>query len=111
MIERQIPFEICVTSNLQTQTVSDIKKHPLPKFYKDGLMVTLNTDDRGVSCIDMTHEYGLINRELGFSFEDCAQLVLNGVDALFLEYSQKNQLRNGIKDELKQLRKKMTEGR
>lgn len=103
VIDRQVPFEVCVTSNLQTQVVQELHQHPLTQFYKDGLYVTLNTDDRGVSGIDLTHEYGIVHQQLGFSLEDCVKIIRNGINALFLDESEKSKLRRQIEKDMEKL--------
>ncbi len=92
LIDRRIPFEICLTSNVQTQVVHHLKDHPLPKFIQDGLYVTLNTDDPGVSGIDLTHEYEVAARELGVTSEQARKLVFNGIGALFIDDKKKKEM-------------------
>lgn len=103
MIERQVPFEICLTSNVQTQVVNEIHQHPLPQFMRDGLYVTLNTDDPGVSAIDLTHEYLVAIRDLKLSLQDCLKILWNGVHALFLNETDKKKLRLEIGRNLMEL--------
>ena len=57
LAERQIPIEVCVTSNLRTGCCADVAQHPVKRFFDQGLMLTLNTDDPGVFETDLTLEY------------------------------------------------------
>src|SRR5271166_5005770 len=43
--ERQVPLEVCPTSNVCTRQVPDLALHPLPRLLAEGLFVTLNSDD------------------------------------------------------------------
>src|ERR1700720_2799366 len=43
--KRQIPVEICITSNLRTGVCPTIAEHPVRNYFDEGVMVTLNTDD------------------------------------------------------------------
>src|SRR5438309_10824148 len=43
--QRQVPVEICVTSNVKTGVCPAIGEHPVKRYFDEGLMVTLNTDD------------------------------------------------------------------
>lgn len=52
----RIGIECCLTSNVQTSTVPDYASHPLRKFLEAGLLATINTDDPGISGIDLDHE-------------------------------------------------------
>jgi len=45
LVERRIPLEICITSNLRTGAVASLGAHPLRRLYDAGVAVTLNTDD------------------------------------------------------------------
>jgi adenosine deaminase len=57
ILECQIGIEANLTSNLQTMTVPDLSQHPVKEFLSSGLLVTLNTDDPGVSGIDLPYEF------------------------------------------------------
>ncbi len=72
--ERNIPLELCPTSNWLTNAVSSTKSHPFRKLMDFGIPVTINTDDPGVFDIDLLHEYELLRREHGLTlaeFERC----------------------------------------
>ena len=45
LAERQVPIEICVTSNLRTGVCPELAQHPVRRFFDQGLMLTLNSDD------------------------------------------------------------------
>lgn len=92
LAERGIAIESCLTSNLQTGTVPSLSAHPLPLFLRRGVRVTLNTDDPILSGIDLPHEYGLLERELGLSPQEVRQVRRNGLEAALLEPSEKQEL-------------------
>jgi len=52
LAEKQIGIE----SNL-TSTVPDYAAHPLKVFLEHNIPATINTDDPGISAIDINHEY------------------------------------------------------
>jgi adenosine deaminase len=91
LAKRGVAVESCLTSNLQTLTVSSLEAHPLPLFLREGIRVTLNTDDPVISGIDLPHEYGLLS-ELGLSPQEIRQLRLNGLEAAFLDREGKQAL-------------------
>lgn len=88
LAERGIAVESCLTSNLQTLTVRTLIEHPLPRFLRHGIRVTLNTDDPAVSGIDLPHEYCLL-QEMGLTTEEVRRIRLNGVEAAFLSPEEK----------------------
>ena len=91
LAERGIAVESCLTSNLQTRTVRTLAEHPLPLFLRQGICVTLNTDDPGISGIDLPHEYGLL-AQLPLAPEEVRQVRLNGLQAAFLSPEEKRAL-------------------
>lgn len=89
---RGIVIESCPTSNLQTSTVPSYTAHPLPHFLRRGICVTLNSDDPGISAIDLPYEYRVARDELGLTSAELRQLQLNGVRAAFLSDTEKQAL-------------------
>lgn len=94
--EKNIVLEMCPTSNLQTKAIKDIKEYPLNNFYKDNIKVTINTDNRTVSDINLTNEYELIFNNFNMDFNDYANIYLNSVEASFASEEVKCKLRKYI---------------
>jgi adenosine deaminase len=65
--DRQIGLECCLTSNVQTSVVADYASHPLRQLLDHGLLATINTDDPGISGIDLTHEFDVAAPAAGLS--------------------------------------------
>jgi len=78
-----VPLEICLTSNVHTQVVSGYEDHPFMKFLENGVNITLNTDDRGVSGIDLTYEY-MKAVGAGLTHEALSGIILNGAKFAFV---------------------------
>lgn len=91
LAERGVAVESCLTSNLQTVTVPSLQEHPLPLFLRRGIRVTLNTDDPGISGIDLPHEYRLL-QQLPLTAEEVRQVRLNGALAAFLSPAEREAL-------------------
>jgi len=87
--DRQIPLELNPTSNIQTGSVPSWDKHPLRRFYEEGIPVTINTDDPAVCGINLSHEYGTAMQHWGLSLEDLQKIDLNGVRAAFASPEEK----------------------
>lgn len=92
----RVPLECCLTSSLQTGAVASIEEHPVRRFVADGLVVTLSTDDPGVSGIDLEHEYRLAMEELGFGAAELARITFDAVNAAFLEPAERTRLRREL---------------
>jgi adenosine deaminase len=82
--ERRIPLEVCPTSNVHTSTVRDLRSHPLPELLRRGLAVTLNSDDPGISGIDLAHEYRVAAEEIGLAEADLRRMQEIALEHAFL---------------------------
>lgn len=91
-----ICLELNLTSNLQTRSVPSIEQHPCPRYFRDGLKVTLNTDDPGVSGITLTDEFVLAADAFGFTADDFRSLTDTAVDSAFLDDSERRALRQAV---------------
>jgi adenosine deaminase len=89
MLERGIAVEGNLTSNVQTMTTPDYASHPLRVFLERGICVTLNTDDPGISAIDLAYEYDVAAPAAGFSPEQIRQMQANALRAAFLSEDEK----------------------
>lgn len=90
---RGVAIESCPTSNVQTSTVPGYAAHPLPAFLRRGLLVTLGSDDPGISAIDLPHEYRVARDQLGLTPDELRRLQDNGVRAAFLDERERAELR------------------
>lgn len=82
--ERAVPFEVCLTSNVQSGVVSDLSRHPLQRMLAAGLNVTINTDDPSISQICLSDEYCLAVEELGMDLSVLQERILAAARASFL---------------------------
>ena len=89
LAQRQVPIEICLTSNLRTRCCGKIHEHPLQRYFDQGLMLTLNTDDPAMFATSLTREYELAQKEFGFSDEHLRELARNSFEASFLPPDKK----------------------
>jgi aminodeoxyfutalosine deaminase len=92
--QRQIPLEICVTSNLRTGCCSDISQHPVRRYFDNGLMLTLNSDDPAMFGTSLAGEYALVQDNFGFTDEHLRELARNSFEASFLPAEKKIQFLN-----------------
>ncbi len=101
--DHRIPLEICLTSNVQTRAVKGFESHPLRLYFDQGLVVSLNTDNRLMSGTTVTEEYVRAWRHLGFSLAEIGELVLNGFRSAFLHYAEKTTLLAEVEPKIRQL--------
>jgi adenosine deaminase len=92
LLENEIGIEVSLTSNVQTSVVTDYASHPLHSFLQRGMLATINTDDPGISGIDLHHEYEIAAPAAGLSMEMIHQAQRNALEVAFLSPSEKQAL-------------------
>ena len=103
VIKRKVPLEIGISSNVRTKSVPSSESHPALAFHRAGVPITLNTDDRGILGIDLTHEYDEAVK-LGFTVDQLCDLSLNSVDYVFLPAVEKASLKKRFASEIASLK-------
>ena len=89
---RQVPLEVCPTSNVCLKQAPSFEQHPLPRLLAEGLFVTLGSDDPPMFNTTLTEEYLQVARVFGFGAKEIKALALNGVKASFLPEGEKQDL-------------------
>ena len=77
LAERQIPLEICLTSNVRTGAVACLEEHPLRRLCDAGVPITLNTDDPAMFETTLTREFELARGVFGFSEAELEVIAAN----------------------------------
>lgn len=98
--ERQVAFEVCITSNYQSGVVTDLGSHPLEKMISAGLNVTINTDDPSISQINLSDEYQVACEQLGLSLGTLQERLLAAMSAAFLPVNERKTLEASLEGEL-----------
>ena len=96
LAQRQIPVEVCVTSNLRTGCCRAIGEHPVKSYFDQGLMITLNTDDPAMFSASLPQEYQLVQEAFAFTDEHLRELARNSFEALFLPAEKKLEFLNSF---------------
>ena len=87
--KRQIPVEICLSSNLRTGCCATLAEHPVRHYFDHGIMITLNTDDPAMFSTSLNHEFQLAQDTFGFTDEHLRELARNSFEASFLPAEKK----------------------
>lgn len=89
MIDKQIPFEMCVTSNLQCHCQPSYEKHALIELLRDGAFVTMNSDNMTLSNVNIHSEMEKAVTLMGLTEKDCYQMSVNAIKAAFISNEEK----------------------
>jgi len=91
--EQNVLLEICPTSNVQTNSIDLYENHPIYDFYKKGLKICINTDNKTVSNITLNDEYIKLYNTFNFSIEDFKIMNINAIEGSFLSEEEKQELK------------------
>jgi len=93
---RRIPLEMCPTSNVLTGAVPSLAAHPIRDYFDDGLVVTVNTDDKTVENTTLAREILLVMETFHFTRDEIVRLTGSAIDAAFCDDSIKRRLRERL---------------
>ncbi|HET6202509.1 MAG TPA: adenosine deaminase [Planctomycetota bacterium] len=89
VLDKRIPLEVCLTSNILTGAVPSLERHPFPLFFRAHFRVTLNPDDRLMCDTTATKELDLAVRTYGLTFDDVEKLTINAMKSAFIPYDER----------------------
>jgi adenosine deaminase/aminodeoxyfutalosine deaminase len=92
LADKQIPVEVCITSNVMTGCCTALEQHPIRKLFDAGVLVTLNTDDPDMFRTTLLKEYQVAQEVFGFTDPELRQLARNSFRASFLPKEKKRAL-------------------
>jgi aminodeoxyfutalosine deaminase len=92
LAEKQIPVEVCITSNLLTGCCAAVEEHPIRRLFDAGVLVILNTDDPDMFHTTLTNEYQIAQRVFGFTEAQLRELARNSFRASFLPEEKKREM-------------------
>jgi adenosine deaminase len=89
VLDKRIPLEICLLSNVHTGATPSLDQHPFKIFYQEKFRVTLNTDNRLMSNTTMTKEFEAASETFGLTVDDFEKISINAMKSAFLPYDQR----------------------
>ncbi len=108
VLDKRIPLEICLLSNVHTGAIDKLENHPFIKLYKQGFRVFLNTDDRLMSNTTLSNEYFTASKFFDITFDDIEKLNINAMKSAFLPHKERlHYIYNIMKPGYQKIREKL----
>ena len=89
VLDKRIPLEICLLSNLHTGAVDQLDNHPFGILFKEKFRVTINTDDRLMSNTDLTNEFLTAVKYFNLSIDEIEKITINAMKSAFIPYKER----------------------
>ena len=94
--DRRVPLEMCPTSNVHTGAAASIETHPIDLLRRLRFRVTLNTDNRLMSGVSMTSEFGALDAAFGIGLGEMEWLTINAMKSAFAPFDERLRLINEV---------------
>ena len=108
VLDKRIPLEICLLSNVHTGAIDKIENHPFGLLFREKFRVTINTDDRLMSDTTMTKEFLTAINIFNITIDDIEKITINSMKSAFIHYQERlHYIYNVIKPGYKELREKL----
>ena len=98
LAEHQVHLEVCPTSNVRLQRVTDLAAHPVGEFLARGINFGINSDDPALFGHELTEEYIAIVQETMLTTQDIELSIGRSIDAAFATPDQKMALHERLQN-------------
>ncbi len=89
VLDKRIPLEMCLTSNVGTGAVESYEAHPFPLFYRSKFRVFLCTDNRLMSGTSLSNELAIASQRYGLGINDIEKITINAMKSAFCHHDKK----------------------
>lgn len=99
--DKNIHLEVCPTSNVQTGIYDSVAQHRINEIYMNGNSLSVNTDGRAISNVDLTEEYEKLNRHFNWQEKQFLEVNEFAIEAAFCDEDTKEKLRKKLNNQFK----------
>lgn len=92
LLRTHIPLELCLTSNVKTESVRRYEDHHFTRLHNAGHPIALCTDDAGVFCTTLSQEFCHAAKAFNLNGEALLQLAHDAVPMIFAGDAVRNEL-------------------
>ena len=90
--ENGVTLEMCPKSNIDTKAVKGYEEHPIYKYHKDSIKISISTDNRTVSDVNLTQDINKLMETFNINMEEYKEIYINSVNAAFCNNEIKEKL-------------------
>lgn len=83
LVERQIPLNVCPSSNLTLGLYPSLDAHPIDRLRRAGVLVSVNTDDPALLGLRLEEEYARCVQHFGWDTETVRSVAATSIGASF----------------------------
>lgn len=92
LIREKVPLDVCPSSNVRIGLFSTLETHPVARFWREGVNLTISSDDPPFFDTTLTGELRHVVRLAGLSRDDLAELQRRAARAAFASAATKAEL-------------------
>ena len=92
VLDKRIPLEMCLTSNVGTGAAESYETHPFPLFFRNNFRVFLSTDNRLMSNTSLTKEFYIAAEKYNLDIHDIEKITLNAMKSAFIHHEKRLRL-------------------
>lgn len=97
--KEDIHLEVCPSCNIQIDVFDQYENHPINKLYELGISLSVNTDTRTITNINLTEEYEKLHHVFGWGKDHFLKCNINAIRSSFISQDLKSNLINRLKSE------------
>ena len=97
LIETKLPLTVCPLSNIKLCVFNDMSQHNILVMLEKGVCVTVNSDDPAYFGGYITENFVALAQALDLTEDQANQLVLNSIEASFVDEDRKRAMRDLLK--------------
>lgn len=97
-VDMGLPLTVCPRANVRINpdVCAELADHVFPDMRRAGLLATLNTDDPGLTDLDLAGEYLAVATCFGYGRKDLVAMAVDAVDASWAPEDEKRELRRSV---------------
>jgi adenosine deaminase len=92
LCKNKIHLEVCPGCNVQIDIYDSYDHHPIDQLYKADVSLSVNTDTRTITDINLNTEYKKLSQTFGWTINDFYNCNVNALNAAFIPEALKKEL-------------------